>query len=363
MKRRGDKRRFKSHRGFCLSRRTVWSIGPILLLASWVCHFVAIVLKEQGAIFTDHVAGSTSRLSPSHHDVATNGRNQRQLVEFMGKDSETAARRAQQNGAMTRQENQQQQHQASKKRFAAASGNSGNKTAAAGRRKPVLKSMTTIMREIDEKVEMIMKEHPNCKGKERFLKLIVHGTVSKYAVPKKPQPPPKNYRMLCHALPAEDRVARHYGGEAVVYGMDTCQAYRELLLKSNDNDNNTIAPKPRVSGLYHTGTNGLCRTLTDNVGKLPPHRTSWNRYEVPWGKHMPPGVHRLNNTYPKDNDEDRFQVLPIVVVRDPVRLLLLLLLLLSPSIFVFLFRRILSPVLFLLFHTSCSISGCSRWCV
>jgi len=50
----------------------------------------------------------------------------------------------------------------------------------------------------------------------------------------------------------------------------------------------------------------------------PPH--SLFLYLFQWGKHLPPGVHRLNNTFPEDNPEDRFRVLPVVIVRDPVRL-------------------------------------------
>jgi hypothetical protein len=121
---------------------------------------------------------------------------------------------------------------------------------------------------------------------------------------------------LCFRLPTWKSVSNLYGNEPIVYGMETCEAYRALIQQAGSG----VLPMPRVGGLYNTGTNALAWTFLDNlerigekdlIGQLHP-------YELPWGKHME-AVYRWNLTVPFDNPESPLYTLPIIVVRDPYR--------------------------------------------
>jgi hypothetical protein len=160
-------------------------------------------------------------------------------------------------------------------------------------------------REILETMSELSKI-PSCSGKEKFLKFILmaKNTTNNY-----------NPQDLCESLPTLQEVANQYGSEPVIYGLDTCQTYRNLL-KAEANNGSTLPPMPRVAGLYNTGTNALTRLLEMNFPPAPVLDTKISPYQVPWGKHVPP-IHRWTNRCPLNNNESKKHVLPIVVVRDP----------------------------------------------
>lgn len=93
-----------------------------------------------------------------------------------------------------------------------------------------------------------------CRGKEAYLRLIMRATdgLSKY----------RNVTHLCQELPLVTKVHTMYGSRPIVYGLDTCQAYRHRLMQHNNQP-----PMPRVAGLYNTGTNLLARLLELNLPK------------------------------------------------------------------------------------------------
>ena len=38
-----------------------------------------------------------------------------------------------------------------------------------------------------------------------------------------------------------------------------------------------------------------------------------------WGKHIPPRKYRFLNTFPENNPDDKENILPVVIIRDPAR--------------------------------------------
>jgi hypothetical protein len=124
---------------------------------------------------------------------------------------------------------------------------------------------------------------------------------------------------LCSALPFWSNVTDLYGTVAIVHGLDTCESYRSGLLPTKE------AALPRVTGLFHTGTNALARAFLEHFGgdggggsgsgteggaSEERHRL----WDVPWGKHRrPPRFLRRNGTRWDGH------VLPVVLVRDPFR--------------------------------------------
>ena len=143
-----------------------------------------------------------------------------------------------------------------------------------------------------------------CFGKEQLVAMIrtasrqAEDQASKVRITEK----------LCQDLPTWNEVTRLYGEEPVILGLDTCQQYRDMLSKDN------IEPKPRVAGLFNTGTNAMARSLRMNL-KFLSFRVP---YEVPWGKHVP-AAYKSSNTFPLNNRDSKEHVLPIVMVRDPYR--------------------------------------------
>ncbi|GKY93398.1 hypothetical protein MPSEU_000307400 [Mayamaea pseudoterrestris] len=162
---------------------------------------------------------------------------------------------------------------------------------------------------VEAKVQEMLTLYPDaCFDKEPYLRIILSASdaMARRSAAKRDA--------LCHALPTHAQVVQKYGTKPVIVGLDTCQAYRDLLMPER-NDGEQLEPMPRVAGLYHCGTNALCRSLNENVKRLP--RREFSPHEVPWGKHLPPDTHRLHNRFPIDNMENQERVLPIVIVRDP----------------------------------------------
>jgi hypothetical protein len=105
-------------------------------------------------------------------------------------------------------------------------------------------------------------------------------------------------------LPSPETLTALYGPlkEPVVVGMDTCAAYRDKVQPSE-----RVAA---VAGMFNTGTNAMAFHLRKNINIK-------NTWQVPWGKHRMEYV-RLNHTAEGLEDVNKQNVLPIVLIRDPL---------------------------------------------
>jgi hypothetical protein len=105
-------------------------------------------------------------------------------------------------------------------------------------------------------------------------------------------------------LPSPETLTALYGPlkEPVVVGMDSCAAYRDKVQPSE-----RVAA---VAGMFNTGTNAMAFHLRKNINIK-------NTWQVPWGKHRMEYV-RLNHTAEGLEDVNKQNVLPIVLIRDPL---------------------------------------------
>lgn len=121
---------------------------------------------------------------------------------------------------------------------------------------------------------------------------------------------------LAGELPTWEDVVSLYGEEPIIYGLDTCEPYR-----------NAVAPEDRMigpAGMFNTGTNLLFELMKSNCDIKEAHtkrrepRRNGMRWQVPWGKHNPPTTHRFQNVakaWGKGIKQDDF--MPVVLIKDP----------------------------------------------
>jgi hypothetical protein len=179
--------------------------------------------------------------------------------------------------------------------------------------------------EIERMVAEDVRRFPTaCEGKEDMLEILHASNFT---------PITSN---VCFKLPHKEQLEELYGTGPVVYGMETCQAYREAVAEArgrekgsnNKTANHHIAPMVRVAGLFKTGTNALAKSFHRNLkhdhdvwdagvrAKVDVEGDWLDVYNVPWDKHVPVKF-RWNNTVPSDQGIDMNLVLPVVLVRDP----------------------------------------------
>ena len=91
-------------------------------------------------------------------------------------------------------------------------------------------------------------------------------------------------------------------GEPVIYGMETCEAYRQMVPRHD----RYTAP----AGMFNTGTNNLELNMQKNLEGIRA------LYQVPWGKHRME-ARRLKHTAPGAGKFNQSNCLPVVIVRDP----------------------------------------------
>ena len=113
---------------------------------------------------------------------------------------------------------------------------------------------------IHEFLEQDVLLRPECQGKERLLAILHSAGKHELTVAD------------CDMLPTWQQVIDLYGDKPIIYGLDTCQTYRDKL---NGRD-----PDPRVAGLFNTGTNALAESFQLNFIDRDIHD-----YNVPNGKH------------------------------------------------------------------------------
>ena len=116
-----------------------------------------------------------------------------------------------------------------------------------------------------------------------------------------------------HNIPPWSQIISNFGNEAVILGLERCEAYRERVPASK----RSVGP----AGLFSSGTNVLHNLLLKNC--IPPtemkfkSRTSFDLWQVPWGKHNPAEARMHFAT------EDRIwmnqtTVMPVVAIRHPI---------------------------------------------
>lgn len=132
----------------------------------------------------------------------------------------------------------------------------------------------------------------------------------------------------CKKLPTQQEVSVLYGDDPVVYGMETCEQFRNNVqqVQSEANYRERAVPTVRVAGLFNTGTNAMAVSLARNLEQDyqlwdDKVRTKFARkrdqlFNVPWEKHVPLRF-RDGNVVVQDQGIDFRLVLPVVLVRDP----------------------------------------------
>jgi hypothetical protein len=123
---------------------------------------------------------------------------------------------------------------------------------------------------ISQEVANIVLKFPTCKGKERAVEALISSgrTITEE---------------ICHQLPSIEQVRDMYGPGPIVYGLETCQAYRDLLQSEGLKQGLSLQPMPKVAGLHNSGTNLLAATMHLNFGELsfPIEYAAQAAYEVP----------------------------------------------------------------------------------
>jgi len=153
--------------------------------------------------------------------------------------------------------------------------------------------------------EMAIEYPDECGGKERVLEILLKAGKPEISVED------------CRSLPAWDTVTSLYGEEPVVYGLDTCELYRETLRRHGN-----AQPDPRVAGLFDTGTNAFVDALDVNFRHLPDKQRD---YQLLGGKHVLVKDRKwVQRLYDGENGGGNVTselptFLPIVLIRDPFR--------------------------------------------
>jgi hypothetical protein len=179
-----------------------------------------------------------------------------------------------------------------------------------------------------EPAQGLILEHPSkaCDGKAELLKILKDAGMKNTSSGD-----------VCKKLPRWKDVARFYGEEPIIYGLDTCERYRAKL-SADANNGTAVEPLVRVAGLYNTGTNAFAHLLNYNVKDLGNHED----WEVPWQKvrfkyaslfrsccfisltplslrcvvQHSPAKFRMEKTN-QNHNESKTRVLPVVLIREP----------------------------------------------
>lgn len=118
------------------------------------------------------------------------------------------------------------------------------------------------------------------------------------------------------ALPKWSDVTKMYGNEPRILGLEKCQAFQ--------NKGNRWDHFVSTAGTFNSGTNLMAEMLIhnchmqDRMDKLGAQNRGV-RWQVPWGKHTPPGdeQYRVEHKSKKDQNVDANMILPAVTIRDP----------------------------------------------
>jgi hypothetical protein len=146
-----------------------------------------------------------------------------------------------------------------------------------------------IFRELDVddsvrvKIDKFVYDRPDLyTGKEQLLGMLLEMDLNVTAVGDE----------TWKAAPTWDEIQAVHGNEPVIYGLETCKAYRDQVSAERR--------RVGVAGMFNTGTNLLAILLQHNCGiperiaiegRRRGHGMEW---QVPWGKHTPEYIGRLH---------------------------------------------------------------------
>jgi hypothetical protein len=124
---------------------------------------------------------------------------------------------------------------------------------------------------------------------------------------------------LLEELPDWDDVVHLYGPEPVLYGVneENCKRFQ----MHSDPWDHFLG----VAGTFNSGTNLMAELLIHNC-YMPERIKKYGsknigiRWQVPWGKHTPPGDKKYRNEHKskKDRNVDAGEIMPAVTIRDPL---------------------------------------------
>jgi hypothetical protein len=120
-------------------------------------------------------------------------------------------------------------------------------------------------------------------------------------------------------LPDWDDVVRMYGSKPVLYGINegNCQRFQQ----QSEQGEHLLG----VAGTFNSGTNLMAELLIHNC-MMPERIKKYGRknvgirWQVPWGKHTPPGDEKYRNEHKssKDKDVNATEIMAAVTIRDPL---------------------------------------------
>jgi hypothetical protein len=154
----------------------------------------------------------------------------------------------------------------------------------------------------------IIESHPECLGKERVVEILLKAGKKEIL------------KAECELLPTWDEIKSLYGEKPIIYGLESCQRYRDVL-KSAGRNGSEIEPDPRIAGLFDTGTNAFADSLHLNFRQVK--TLTRTEYNLLGGKHTNlkyrSWSRRIDEYGIDSQDGSVFTELPIVLIRDPYR--------------------------------------------
>mmetsp|Transcript_43352 Transcript_43352/g.104772 ORF Transcript_43352/g.104772 Transcript_43352/m.104772 type:complete len:510 (+) Transcript_43352:151-1680(+) len=146
------------------------------------------------------------------------------------------------------------------------------------------------------------------KEKEPIIKLLQNAKV---------QFDPNEDTELLRDLPTWSEVTKMYGEKPVIHGLDMCKPFQT----HSDAADHFVS----TAGTFNSGTNLMAELLIANC-HMPARMKKYGainrgvRWQVPWGKHTPPGDNEYRQTHKTDKDKniDANDILPAVTIRDPL---------------------------------------------
>jgi len=128
---------------------------------------------------------------------------------------------------------------------------------------------------------------------------------------------PQNDKDLISDLPTWSEVVGLYGSEPVIYGLEECDRFKNM----SDPADHFVS----TAGTFNSGTNLMAELLIGNChmqARMDKYgaQNRGVRWQVPWGKHTPPGDEDFRQTHKTLHDKsvDANNILPAVTIRDPL---------------------------------------------
>lgn len=130
--------------------------------------------------------------------------------------------------------------------------------------------------DLDGQVANLTKHRPIYRGREKLLKMLLEMYIDVSQIEDS----------VWEKVPLWDEIQAAHGKSPVVYGLDTCEAFRKSVP--------AVDRHIGIAGLFSSGTNLLAILLQHNCA-IPEGVAKWGRkkghgmeWQVPYGKHSPP---------------------------------------------------------------------------